>query len=80
MLETGMSGLISGEGKRDTPSGGSPRSSSTLRRGAFSRLTLQTRDLHAKDADYRVNWRDFGGSRLDLWGRRYRDGVSMEES
>src|ERR1039458_10117025 len=32
-------------------------------RAAYSRHTLQTRDLRAPNADYRVNWGGFGGTR-----------------
>src|ERR1035441_7928564 len=32
-------------------------------RTAYSRLALQTQDLDAQKANYRVNWGDFGGTR-----------------
>ena len=35
-------------------------------RTAFSRLALQTQDLHSQNADYRVNWGDSGGTLIDL--------------
>src|ERR1017187_1371731 len=41
-------------------------------RTACSRLALQTPDLHAPNADYRVNWGDSGGTRVT--GQMHRNG------